>query len=108
MKPAAVAGPIVLGDLTVNRLGFGAMRVCGPQVWGEPKDRAGALAVLRRAYELGHDFIDTADSYGPHVSETLIAEALHPYPNDLVIGTKGGLVRPQPERWDECGTPEHL
>ena len=108
MKPVAVAGPIVLGDLTVNRLGFGAMRVGGPQIWGEPKDRAGALAVLRRAYELGHDFIDTADSYGPHVSESLIAEALHPYPHDLVIATKGGLVRPQASAWDECGTPEHL
>jgi aryl-alcohol dehydrogenase-like predicted oxidoreductase len=108
MKPVAVAGPITLGDLTVNRLGFGAMRVCGPQIWGEPKNRAGALAVLRRAYELGHDFFDTADSYGPHVSEILIAEALHPYPHDLVIATKGGLVRPRASAWDACGTPEHL
>lgn len=108
MKPAAAAGPIRLGDLTVNRLGFGAMRVCGPQIWGKPKDREGALKLLRRAYELGHNFFDTADSYGPHVSETLIAEALHPYPDDLVIATKGGLVRPRPSSWDECGTPEHL
>jgi aryl-alcohol dehydrogenase-like predicted oxidoreductase len=108
MKPVAAAGPIKLGNLTVNRLGFGAMRVCGPQVWGEPKDRAGALTVLRRAYALGHNFFDTADSYGPHVSENLIAEALHPYPADLVIATKGGLVRPRASSWDECGTPEHL
>jgi aryl-alcohol dehydrogenase-like predicted oxidoreductase len=107
-RPAAVAGTIKLGDLTVNRLGFGAMRVCGPQIWGEPKDRKSALALLRRAYELGHTFFDTADSYGPHVSESLIAEALHPYPPDLVIGTKGGLVRPKPGRWDHCATPEHL
>ena len=108
MKPVAAAGQIRLGDLTVNRLGFGAMRVCGPQVWGEPRDRDIALALLRRAYDLGHTFIDTADSYGPHVSELLIAEALYPYPKDLVIGTKGGLLRPKPESWDECGTPKHL
>ena len=107
-KRVARAGPIRVGDLTVNRLGFGAMRVCGPQVWGEPKDRATALKVLRRAYDLGHTFFDTADSYGPHVSERLIAEALHPYPEDLVIATKGGLLRPQPGRWDECATPKHL
>jgi aryl-alcohol dehydrogenase-like predicted oxidoreductase len=88
-----------LGDLEVHRLGFGAMRVCGPQVWGPPADRANALKVLRRAYELGHNFFDTADSYGPEVSETLIAEALHPYPKDLVIGTKGGLLRPSPPQW---------
>jgi aryl-alcohol dehydrogenase-like predicted oxidoreductase len=84
------------------------MRVCGPQVWGEPADRSTALTLLRRAYDLGHTFFDTADSYGPHVSERLIAEALHPYPKDLVIATKGGLLRPKPARWDECGTPEHL
>ena len=84
------------------------MRVCGPQIWGEPRDRGTALALLRRAYDLGHNFFDTADSYGPHVSELMIAEALHPYPKDLVIGTKGGLVRPRPERWDECATPSHL
>jgi pyridoxine 4-dehydrogenase len=99
---------IAIGDLTVNRLGFGAMRVCGPQVWGPPGDRGNALKILRRAYELGHNFFDTADSYGPEVSETLIAEALHPYPKDLVIGTKGGLVRPSAPRWDPDGRPEHL
>ena len=97
-----------LGDLQVHRLGFGAMRVCGPQIWGPPKDRATALKVLRRAYDLGHNFFDTADSYGPEVSEMLIAEALHPYPGDLVIGTKGGLLRPSPPRWDPDGRPEHL
>jgi aryl-alcohol dehydrogenase-like predicted oxidoreductase len=99
---------IRVGDLTVRRLGFGAMRVCGPQIWGPPKDRPGALRVLRRAVELGVDFIDTADSYGPHVDEELIAEALHPYPQGLVIATKGGLVRPRPSAWDEDGRPEHL
>ena len=97
-----------VGDLEVNRLGFGAMRVVGPEVWGPPKDRPGALKVLRRAYELGCNFFDTADSYGPNVSEELIAEALHPYPEDLVIATKGGLVRPSASRWDENGKPEHL
>jgi aryl-alcohol dehydrogenase-like predicted oxidoreductase len=97
-----------LGDLEVNRLGFGAMRVCGPQIWGPPKDRAGALKVLKRAYELGHNFFDTADSYGPEVSESLIAEALHPYPNDLVIGTKGGLIRPSAPAWERDARPEHL
>jgi aryl-alcohol dehydrogenase-like predicted oxidoreductase len=97
-----------IGELAVNRLGFGAMRVCGPNVWGAPKDRAHALRVLRRAYELGCNFFDTADSYGPHVDEELIAEALHPYPRDLVIATKGGLTRPAPHRWDEDGRPEHL
>jgi aryl-alcohol dehydrogenase-like predicted oxidoreductase len=106
--PATAAGKIRVGDLTVNRLGFGAMRVCGPRIWGEPRDKAEAIGLLRRAYELGHNFFDTADSYGPHVSERLIAEALHPYPADLVIATKGGLLRPRPERWDECGKPEHL
>ena len=97
-----------LGDLTVNRLGFGAMRVCGPNVWGPPKDRANAHRVLRRAIELGMNFFDTADSYGPHVDEELIAEALHPYPKDLVIATKGGLLRPRPGAWDPDGRPEHL
>lgn len=97
-----------MGDLEVRRLGFGAMRVCGSRIWGPPADRPAALKMLRRAHELGHNFFDTADSYGPHVSETLIAEALHPYPADLVIATKGGLLRPRPERWDECGRPEHL
>lgn len=99
---------ITVGDLKVNRLGFGAMRVCGPQVWGPPKDRPAALNVLRRAYALGCNFFDTADSYGPHVDEELIAEALHPYPRDLVIATKGGLVRPSAPRWDENGRPEHI
>jgi len=99
---------IRIGELTVNRLGFGAMRVCGPQIWGPPGDRGNALKVLQRAYELGHNFFDTADSYGPDVSEILIAEALHPYPKELVIGTKGGLTRPSRHRWDENGRPEHL
>ena len=108
MKPAAAAGTLRLGDLTVNRLGFGAMRIAGPDVWGEPKDRAAMKKLIVRAFELGHDFIDTADSYGPDVSERLIAEALHPYPQGLVIGTKGGLTRPSRHRWDECGRPEHL
>jgi pyridoxine 4-dehydrogenase len=97
-----------LGDLEVNRLGFGAMRVCGPQIWGPPGDRGNALKVLRRAYELGHNFFDTADSYGPEVSELLIADALHPYPDDLVIGTKGGLTRPSAPAWERDARPEHL
>ncbi len=99
---------IALGELRVNRLGLGAMRVCGPSVWGPPKDRAQVHRVFRRAIELGVNFFDTADSYGPHVDEELIAEALHPYPKGLVIATKGGLVRPSPARWDEDGRPEHL
>jgi pyridoxine 4-dehydrogenase len=97
-----------VGDLTVNRMGFGAMRVCGPNVWGPPKDRAGAHKVLRRALELGVNFFDTADSYGPHVDEELIAEALYPYPKGFVIATKGGLLRPRPSAWDPDGRPEHL
>ena len=97
-----------IGDLTVNRLGFGAMRVCGPDIWGPPKDRAGAHRVLRRAIELGVNFFDTADSYGPHVDEELIAEALHPYPEGLIIATKGGLLRPRAAAWDPEGRPEHL
>ncbi len=97
-----------LGDLTVNRLGFGAMRVCGPNVWGPPKYRPAALAVLRKAFALGMNFFDTADSYGPHVDEDLISEALHPYPKGLVIATKGGLLRPRPGAWDPDGRPEHL
>ena len=106
---AAAAGTIdVGGDLTVNRLGYGAMRITGDGIWGEPKDREQAKAALRRAVELGVNFIDTADSYGPDVSETLIAETLHPYPDDLVIASKGGLVRPGPGRWDPDGRPEHL
>jgi pyridoxine 4-dehydrogenase len=99
---------IKIGDLTLNRVGFGAMRVCGPNIWGPPRDRAHALRVLRRAHELGANFFDTADSYGPHVDEELIAEALHPYPKGLVIATKGGLVRPRPAAWPENGRPEHL
>lgn len=98
----------LLGEVTVNRLGFGAMRITGDGVWGPPKDRAGALAVLRRAVELGVNFIDTADSYGPHVSEELIAEALYPYPKDLVIATKGGWNRPGPNQWTHDASPEHL
>jgi pyridoxine 4-dehydrogenase len=106
---AAEAGTIEIGgDLTVNRLGFGAMRITGRGVWGDPPSRDRAIATLRRVVELGVDFIDTADSYGPSVSEELIAEALHPYPDDLVIATKGGLVRPGPSRWDSDGRPEHL
>ena len=97
---AAQAGTLVIGgDLAVNRLGFGSMRLTGPGIWGEPADRDEAKAVLRRAVELGTNFIDTADSYGPHVSENLIAEALYPYPDDLVIATKGGLERTGPDRW---------
>jgi aryl-alcohol dehydrogenase-like predicted oxidoreductase len=106
---AAAAGTIdVGGDLTVNRLGFGAMRITGRGIWGEPPSRDQAIATLRRVVELGVNFIDTADSYGPSVSEELIAEALHPYPDDLVIATKGGLTRPGPNRWDTDGHPEHL
>jgi pyridoxine 4-dehydrogenase len=96
------------GDLTVNRLGFGAMRLTGRGVWGEPPDREQAKAVLRRAVELDVNLIDTADSYGPEVSEELIAEALHPYPDDLVIATKGGLERPGAGSWTPNGSPEHL
>lgn len=107
-QTAAAAGTLKLGDLTVNRMGFGAMRVAGAYVWGMPRDSADMKKLLLRAYELGHNFFDTADSYGPDVSEILIAEALHPYPKDLVIGTKGGLVRPTRHRWDNCGRPDHL
>src|SRR6201747_2965497 len=94
---ATASGTFAIGgDLTVNRLGYGAMRITGDGIWGEPKDREGAKKVLRRAVELGVNFIDTADSYGPEVSERLIYEALHPYPDDLVIATKAGLTRAGP------------
>lgn len=106
-KPAAGAGTVRLGELTVNRMAFGAMRVTGPGVWGEPKDPAAMRKLLVRAFELGHNFFDTADSYGPAVSERLIAEALHPYPAGLVIGTKGGFTRPD-RGWTPNGRPEHL
>ena len=96
------------GDLTVRRLGFGAMRITGPGIWGDPPDHDEAIAVLRRAVDLGVNFIDTADSYGPFVSERLIAEALHPYPEDLVIATKGGLQRTGPGQWPADGRPQHL
>jgi aryl-alcohol dehydrogenase-like predicted oxidoreductase len=103
------AGEFAIGkDLSVTRLGFGSMRLTGKGIWGPPADRAEAIAVLRRAVELGINFIDTADSYGPHVAEELIAEALHPYPADLVIATKGGFDRPGPDRWVENGRPDHL
>ena len=106
---AAAAGTLTLGgDLEVRRLGFGAMRITGEGIWGPPADREEAKAVLRRAVELGVNFIDTADSYGPEVSEELIAEALHPYPAGLVIATKGGLTRPGPGRWERDCRPEHL
>ena len=105
---AAAAGTIRLGDLTVNRLGYGAMRITGKGVWGPPADHAGALATLRRAVELGVNFIDTADSYGPYVSEELIAEALAPYPAGLVIATKGGWERVGPGQWIHNASPKHL
>jgi pyridoxine 4-dehydrogenase len=101
-------GTIALGDLRVRRLGFGAMRITGEGIWGPPADREEALAVLRRALELGINLIDTADSYGPNVSEELIAEALRPYPEDLVIATKGGLIRTGPNVWPREARPEHL
>jgi len=106
MQAAGTA--MIGGDLPVHRLGFGAMRITGPDIWGPPRDPAEARHVLRRAVELGVNFIDTADSYGPGASEELIAEALHPYPPGLVIATKGGIVRPKPARWDPDCRPEHL
>jgi pyridoxine 4-dehydrogenase len=106
---ASAAGQVSLGtELSVNRLGYGAMRLTGEGIWGPPKDRKGALAVLRRAVELDVNFIDTADSYGPYVSEELIAEALYPYPKGLVIATKGGWNRPGPNQWTHDASPSHL
>ncbi len=107
--PAAAAGTFTIGeDLVVNRMGYGAMRITGPSIWGEPKDPAEAREVLRRTLQLGVNFIDTADAYGPDVSERLIAEALHPYPRGLVIATKGGQLRPSAAQWVPDGRPEHL
>jgi pyridoxine 4-dehydrogenase len=108
-RRAKKAGEFLIGnDLRVTRLGYGAMRITGEGIWGEPKDRAEAVRVLRKSVELGINFIDTADSYGPEVSERIIAEALRPYPADLVIATKGGYERPGPNHWVENGRPEHL
>jgi pyridoxine 4-dehydrogenase len=105
---AQAAGTFEIGGKVVNRLGFGAMRITGPGIWGEPADRAEAIAVLRRAVELGVNFIDTADSYGPYISEEIIAEALHPYADDLLIATKAGLVRTGPDQWHPVGRPAYL
>src|SRR4051812_46841446 len=108
-SPATAAGELTIGgDLPVRRLGFGAMRITGEGIWGEPADADGARALLRRVVDLGINLIDTADSYGPEVSERLIAEALHPYPDGLVIATKGGLQRTGPDQWPRNGRPEHL
>jgi pyridoxine 4-dehydrogenase len=108
-QPATASGTFTIGgDLTVYRLGFGAMRLTGPGIWGPPADKHEAIAVLHRALELGVNLIDTADSYGPEVSESLIAEALYPYPKDLVIATKGGLLRTGPGQWPQDGRPKHL
>jgi aryl-alcohol dehydrogenase-like predicted oxidoreductase len=105
---AADAGTVRLGDLTVHRMGFGAMRLCRPYVWGRPRDRGNEQRVLHRALDLGINFIDTADAYGPEANEMQIAEALHPYPAGLVIATKGGLLRPRRNAWVPDGRPEHL
>src|SRR5580704_19143584 len=105
---AALAGTIDLGDFTVNRLGFGAMRLCGDSAWGRPRDREHANRVLHRSVELGVNFIDTADSYGPETNESQISQALYPYPPGLVIATKGGLTRPNRRSWAENGHPDHL
>ena len=102
------SGTFTIGDLTIHRLGFGAMRLTGEGIWGPPRDHHEALRVLRRAVDLGVDFIDTADSYGPYISEELIREALHPYPAGLLIATKAGLLRTGPNQWPPCGRPEYL
>jgi pyridoxine 4-dehydrogenase len=107
-RPIEHSGIFNLGELTVHRLGFGAMRITGKGIWGEPDDRAECVRVVRRAVELGVDLIDTADSYGPYVSEEIIREALHPYADDLVIATKAGLVRTGPDEWAPVGRPEYL
>lgn len=108
-RPAEASGIFTIGgDLNVYRLGFGAMHLTGPGIWGPPASKQEAIAVLHRALELGINLIDTADAYGPEVSESLIAEALYPYPQGLVIATKGGLVRPGPDQWVSDGRPEHL
>jgi pyridoxine 4-dehydrogenase len=106
-RPAAASGTVMVGDIRVNRLGYGAMQITGDGVWGDPPDRAEAVRVLRRAVELGVDFIDTADSYGPYVSEELIREALHPY-RGVTVATKGGLLRTGPAAWFPCGKPQYL
>src|ERR1700737_1037940 len=107
-RPAEASGTFLIGDIPVHRLGFGAMQLTGDGVWGEPAERSEAIAVLRRGVELGINLIDTADSYGPEVSERLIAEALHPYPAGLIIATKGGLTRQGPDRWEPVGRPEYI
>lgn len=107
-RPIEASGTFTIGDLTVHRLGYGAMQITGPGVWGPPRDREEAIRVLRRTVELGVDLIDTADSYGPYVSEQLICQALHPYPRGLVIATKAGLVRTGPDQWHPVGRPEYL
>jgi aryl-alcohol dehydrogenase-like predicted oxidoreductase len=107
-RPVLSSGEFSFAAMTVHRLGFGAMRITGAGIWGPPADHDESIAVLRRAIELGVDFIDTADSYGPHVSEELIKEALHPYPEELVIATKAGLLRTGPNQWHPLGRPEYL
>src|SRR6266576_3348158 len=108
-RPATESGTLTIGgDLTVYRLGFGTMRLTGPGIWRPPADKQECIAVLRHALELGVNLLDTADSYGPEVAESLIAEALYPYPKDLVIATKGGLLRTGPNQWPADGRPEHL
>jgi pyridoxine 4-dehydrogenase len=107
-RPAEASGTFTLGGQTVNRLGYGAMQITGEGIWGEPRDRGEAVRVVRRAVELGVNLIDTADSYGPYVSEEIIREALYPYPDDLLIATKAGLVRTGPGKWHSVGRPEYL